>query len=144
MGDVDDIHYFDLGGSFLLSPCVRWARLCIVVLAGRPFPLVFAIELVGLFKDPTVSVGVIGRFIGGAMNLARPIKYFVQTRWTIFVSFEWLLPLTRFRATESGVDRRVFGIFIVASTLVFIALWPTVAISGFGGARVASDVASTS
>ena len=56
----------------------------------------FGIELAGLFKDPTVSVGVIGRFIGGAMNLARPIKYYVQTRWTIFVSFEWLLPLFGF------------------------------------------------
>ena len=87
---------------------------------------------------------MIGRLVRGAMNLARPIKYSVQTGWTIFVSFEWLLPLTGFRATESGVDRRVFGIFIVASTLVFIASWPTVAVSGFGGARVAGTVASTS
>ena len=78
------------------------------------------------------------------MNLARPIEYFVQTGWTIVVSFEWLLPLSRFRATEYGVDRRVCGIFIVASTLVFVASWPTVAISGFGGARVAGTVASTS
>ena len=38
----------------------------------------FGVELAGLFKDPTVSVGVIGRFIGGAMNLARPIKYSIQ------------------------------------------------------------------
>ena len=87
---------------------------------------------------------MIGRLVRGAMNLARPIEYFVQTGWTIFVSFKWLLPLTRFGATESSVDRRVFGIFIVASTLVFIASWPTVAVSGFGGARVAGTVASTS
>ena len=127
-----------------MSPCVRWARLFIVVLAGRPFPLVFGVELAGLFKDPTISVGMIGRLVRGAMNLARPIEYSVQTRWTIFVSFEWLLPLTGFRATESGVDRRVFGIFVVASTLVFVASWLAVAISGFGGARVAGVVASTS
>ena len=78
------------------------------------------------------------------MNLARPIKYFLQTGWTIFVSFEWLLPLTGFRAAESGVDHRVFGILIAALTLVFVASWPTVAISGFGGAMVAGTVASTS
>ena len=78
------------------------------------------------------------------MNLAGPIEYSVQTGWTIFVSFEWLLPLTGFRATESGVDCRVFGVFIVVSTLVLVASWPTVAVSGFGGAGVASTVASTS
>ena len=87
---------------------------------------------------------MIGRLVSGAMNLARPIKYSFQTGWTIFVSFEWLLPLTGFRATESGVDRRVFGIFIVALTLVFVVSWPAVAISGFGGARVVGTVASMS
>ena len=78
------------------------------------------------------------------MDLARPIEYSVQTRWTIFISFEWLLPLTGLRATESGVDRCVFGIFIVVSTLVFFASWIAVAISGFGGARVTGVVASAS
>ena len=102
----------------------------------------FGVELAGLFRDPTVYVGMIGRFIRGAVNLARPIKYSVQARWTIFVSFKWLLPLTGFRATESGVDRHVFGIFVVASTLVFVVSWPAVAISGFRGAGVAGVVAS--
>ena len=87
---------------------------------------------------------MIGRSIGGAMNLAGLIEYFVQTRWTIFVSFEWLLPLTGFRATEFSVDHRVFVIFIVASTLVFVASWLAVAISGFGGTRITGAVASTS
>ena len=87
---------------------------------------------------------MIGRLVRGAMNLARPIEYSVQTRWTILVSFEWLLPLTGFRSTEYDVDRRVFGIFVVALTLVFVALWLAVAISGFGGARVAGAIASTS
>ena len=86
---------------------------------------------------------MIGRLVGGAVDLARSIKYSVQTGWTIFVSFEWLLPLTGFRTTESGVDRRIFSICIVASTLVFVASWPTVAVSGFGGARVAGAIAST-
>ena len=104
----------------------------------------FGVYLTDLFKDPTISVGMIGRLVRGAMNLARPIEYFVQIGWTIFVSFKWILPLTGFRAVESGVDRRVFGILIVASTLVFVASWPTIAISGFGGARVAGIVASMS
>ena len=56
---------------------------------------------------------MIGRLVRGAMDLARPIEYSVQTGWTIFVSFEWLLSLIRHKATEFGVDRRVFGIFIV-------------------------------
>ena len=78
------------------------------------------------------------------MNLARPIEYSVQTRWTISVSFEWLLPLTGFRAAESGVYRRVLGILVVASTLVFIASWLAIAIPGFGSAGVAGIIASTS
>ena len=101
----------------------------------------FGVELVGLFKDPKVSVGVIGRFIGGAMNLARPIKYSVQTGWTIFISFEWLLPLTGFGATESGVDHFVF---IIVLTLVFVASWLAIAVPGFRGAWVAGAIASTS
>ena len=50
-----------------MSHRVRWERLFIVVLAGRPFPLVFGVELAGLFKDPTASVGMIGGFIRGAL-----------------------------------------------------------------------------
>ena len=146
MSNIDHVHYFDLGGGggFLLSPYVLWERLFIVVLARRPFPLLFSVELASLFKDPTISVGVIGRIIGGAMNLARPIKYSVQTRWTISVSFEWLLLLTGFRATESGVDRRVFGTFIIVSTLVLVASWLAVVVPGFGGASIAGAIASTS
>ena len=128
----------------LLSPCVRLTRLLVIITAGQPFPLVFGVEFAGLFENPTVFVGMVGRIIGGAMNLARPIEYSVQTRWTISVSSEWLLSVTGFRATESDVDRRVFGIFIIASTLVPVASWLAIAIPGFGGARVAGVVASTS
>ena len=130
------------GGKFLPSPCVRWARLFLVILVGRPFPLVFGIELAGLFKDPTVFVGMIGRLVGGAMNLARPIKYSVQIRWTISVSFEWLLPLIGFTAAESSVDRCVFGTFIIDSTLVLVASWFAIAIPCFRGVGVAGAIAS--
>ena len=84
---------------------------------------------------------MIGRLIGGAMNLARPIEYYVQTRWTIFVSFEWFLPLTRFRATESVIDCRVF---VIVSMLVLVAPWLAIAVPGFRGALVAGAIASTS
>ena len=82
--------------------------------------------------------------VGGTMNLARPVEYFVQIRWVVPISFEWLLLLTGFRATESGVNRRVLGILVVASMLVLVASWLAIAIIGFGGARVAGAIASTS
>ena len=78
------------------------------------------------------------------MNLARPIEYFVQISWTILISFEWLLPLSGLRATESGINRCVFSFFIVVSTLMFVASWPAIAIPSFGGARVAGTIASMS
>ena len=87
---------------------------------------------------------MIGRLVRGAMNLARPIEYSVQTRWTILVSFEWLLPPSRFGAAESSVDRRVFGIVIAVSALMLVASWSTIAVFGFGGARGAGAVGLTS
>ena len=59
-----------------MFPSVLLERL-IFVFAWCILPLVFGVEFAGLFKDPKVSVGMIGGFIGGAMNLARPIKYSV-------------------------------------------------------------------
>ena len=128
----------------LLTPGVRLPILFVIAIIGWPLHLVFDIKLADLLKNQTTPVGVIGCFNGGAMNLAGSIQYLVQVGWTIPITFEWLLPLTGFRATESGVDHHVFGIFIVASTLVFVASWITVAISSFGGARVAVAIASTS
>ena len=51
--------------------------------------------------------------------------------WMSPYSFKWLLPLAGLGATESGVDRRVLGIVIVASMLVFVASGSAVAVSGF-------------
>ena len=42
---------------------------CVVILVWCVEPLVFGVEFAGLLEDPTISVGVICRFIGGAMNL---------------------------------------------------------------------------
>ena len=75
-GDVCSIYHvyrFDLGGEFLLSPCVRRVRFFVVFLDERLFPLMFGVKLTGMFNDPTISIGMIGRLVRGAMNLARPI-----------------------------------------------------------------------
>ena len=72
MSGINHVHCFNLWWEFFLSPCVRLARF-VLVFALRPLPFVFGIELVGLLEDPTFSVGVIRRFLGGAMNLTGPI-----------------------------------------------------------------------
>ena len=42
---------------------------CVVILAWCVEPLVFGVEFVGLLEDPTFSMGMICRFIGGAVDL---------------------------------------------------------------------------
>ena len=89
MGCVYHVHRFHLGRKFLLSSCVRRAGLVLVV-AMQPLFLVFDIQLVGLFEHPSFSVGVVGWFIGGAVNLARAIEYAVQAGRARIASFERL------------------------------------------------------
>ena len=112
-----------------MSSCVRRAGL-LVVIAMQALFLVFGIQLAGLFEHPTFFVGVVGWFIGGAVNLTRAIKYAIQTRHARIVSFEWLFPLTGLGATESGIGCRVFGVVAVVAALVSVATWPAVAILG--------------
>ena len=73
---------------------------------------------------------MIGWFVWGTMDLARTVEYAVQTGWARIVSFEQIFPLTGFRATESGIDCRVFGVIAVVAALVSIATWLAVAIFG--------------
>ena len=129
MGGVYHIHHFHLGRKFLLSSCVRRSGL-FVVITMQPLFLVFGIQLAGLFEHPAFSVGVVGRFIGGAVNLTRAIEYAVQNGRTRIVSFEWLFPMTGHRATESGIDCRVFGIVAIVATLMSVVSWLAVAIYG--------------
>ena len=49
----------------------------VIVLAWRVEPLVFGVESAGLFENPTVSVGVVCRPSGGAMDLTYLIQNFV-------------------------------------------------------------------
>ena len=95
----------------------------------QPLVLVLGIYLVGLFEHPTISVSVIGWFIGGAVNLARVIEYAVQTGRSWIVSFERLLPLTGFGVAESGVDCRIFGIVAIVLTLMSVAPWLAVTVA---------------
>ena len=67
----------------------------------------------------------------------------VQTGRDRIISLKWLLPLTGLRAIESGIDRRVFGVVTVASTLVSVVSGLVVAISGFRSVRFACIIIST-
>ena len=49
-----------------------------------------------------------------------------------------------FGAAESSVDRMVLCALIIIVTFVFIALWLSITVPHFGGARIAGAVASTS
>ena len=64
------------------------------------------------------------------MNLAWTVEYAVQTGWARIVIFEWLFPLTGLRATESGIDCRVFNVIAIVAMLVPVASGLAVVISG--------------
>ena len=78
VGGVYHVHCFDPRGKLLLSLCVWRPGLLVIVLALRSLFFVFGIQLAGLFKNPRISVGMIGWFIWGAMDLAGVIEYTVQ------------------------------------------------------------------
>ena len=59
-------------GKTLLSTTVRRLGL-LVVIVTQPLVFIFGVYFTGLFKDPTIYVGMIGRLVRGAMDLARPI-----------------------------------------------------------------------
>ena len=120
MSCVYHIHRFHLGREFLLSSRGRRSGLLVVV-AMLPLFLVFGIQLAGLLEHPAFSVGVIGWLIGGAVNLTRAIEYAVQTGRDRIASFERLLPLTGFRASESGVDCHILIIVAVNAAFILVA-----------------------
>ena len=113
-----------------MSPRVQLTRLLVIVFAGRPFPLVFGIDFAGMFKHPSFSIGVIGWLIGGAVDLTQAIEYLVQTGRARSTSLEWLFPLTGFRATESGIDCRIFGVIAVVVALMSVTTWSAIIIFG--------------
>ena len=64
------------------------------------------------------------------MNLAWTVEYAVQTGRAQIVIFEWLFPLTGFRATESSINDRVLGVIAIIATLVSVVSGLAVSISG--------------
>ena len=74
---VYHVYYFYCGGKLLPTPGIWLVSLFVIAVTGQPLPLVFGIKLADLFEVPTASVGMIGWFIGGAMNLAGPVQYLV-------------------------------------------------------------------
>ena len=117
-------------GEEISSVLLCWRPGLLLIVAMQPLFLVFGIQLAGLFEHPAFSVGVVGWFIGGAVNLTQAIEYAVQTGRARIASFERLFPLTGFRATESGIDCRVFGVIAIVAMLVSVASGLAVAISG--------------
>ena len=87
---------------------------------------------------------MIGWFFGGAVYLAQAIEYSVQIGRARSISFEWLFPLTGFRASESGIDCHIFSIIVINAALVLIATRPAVAILGIRITRALGHVVTTS
>ena len=114
-------------GEFLLSSSVRTPGL-LVIIAVQPLVLVLGIYLAGLFEHPTISVSVIGWFIGGVVNLARAVEYAVQTGRSRISSLKQILPQSGFGVAESGIDCRIYGIVSIVPMLVSIAPWLSVTI----------------
>ena len=59
-----------------MFPSVLLERL-ILVFAWCILPLVYGVELAGLLEDPTFSVGMIGWFARGAMDLTYLVQNFI-------------------------------------------------------------------
>ena len=73
---VDHVYCYNLWWEFFLSSSALLARFVLVFAWCFP-PLVFDVELTGLLEDPTFSVGVICRFVRGAVNPSELVKNLV-------------------------------------------------------------------
>ena len=87
---------------------------------------------------------MIGWFFGGAMYLARAVEYSVQTGRARSISFEWLFPLTGFRAFESGINCRIISIVAVNAVFLLVAMRPATAVLGIRITRTFGHVIAAS
>ena len=76
---------------------------------------------------------MVGRFVWGAMYLARTIEYAVQAGWSLIVPFVGLLPLAGLGAAESSVNSGVIGVIAIVSAFASIAPELAGAIFSLGG-----------
>ena len=74
------------------------------------------------------------------MYLAQEVEYSVQTGRAPRIPFEWLFPLTGLRASESGIDCRIFTIIAVNATFVFVATRPAITVLDIRTARIFAEV----
>ena len=74
------------------------------------------------------------------MYLARAVEYSVQIGRTRSSSFEWLFPLTGFRASESGIDCRILSVIAVNAAFVFVMTRPAIVVLGIRTARIFAEV----
>ena len=83
---------------------------------------------------------MIGWFIRGAVDQTWTIEYAVQAGRAQIVPFEWLFPLTGFRASESGIDCRILTIVAVNAAFVFVATRPAISVLDIQTARIFAEV----
>ena len=78
------------------------------------------------------------------MYLARAVEYSVQIGRTRSSSFEWLLPLTGFGASESGVHCRILVVVAINAAFIFAATRPAITIPGIRTAGIFAEVVAAS
>ena len=87
---------------------------------------------------------MIGWLFRGVVYLARAIEYSVQIGRARTASFEWLFPLTGFRAFEFGIDCRILIVVAVNAAFVFVLTRPAIAVLGIRIASVFAEVVAAS
>ena len=93
----------------------------ILIFAWCILPLVYGVELAGLLEDPTFSVGMIGWFARGAMDLTYLVQNFIQAGQFVSDAFRGRL-LTWSRAFESGVYCRALrAVFFISAFVIAVA-----------------------
>ena len=108
-----------------------------------PFVLVFGVYFAGLLEHPTIPIGVVGWLVRGAMYLAQAVENSVQIGRTLSCFFEWLFPLTEFRASQSGINCRILTVIAVNAAFVFVATRPATTILDIRSARIFVEVVAT-
>ena len=78
------------------------------------------------------------------MYLARAVEYSVQIGRARSISFEWLFPLTGFRASESGVDCRIFMVVAVNAAFIFVSTRPAIVVLSIRTASIFAEVVAAS
>ena len=87
---------------------------------------------------------MVGWFFGGAVYVARAVEYSVQIGWTRSGPFEWLLLLTGFRASESGVDCRILLVVAVNTAFIFASTRPAIVVLSVRTTSIFAEVVAAS